>query len=80
MKRLALAAAILLASCATRRDPPIPVAVTCKVTLPAQPTFSFDHLPEGSDIFTQVKTLLADRRERIAYEREVESAARSCSE
>lgn len=74
------AACAALAACGTTRGvTPVPVGIPCKVTLPAKPAFAFDSLPPGSDIFTQVKTLLADRKQRIAYEREVEAAARSCS-
>lgn len=76
----ALCASVALTACAPR--PPvagIPTPLTCKVTLPDRPDFAFDNLPPGSDIFTQVSTLLADRRQRIDYERQVEAAARSCS-
>lgn len=81
MKRLAaLALTLSLAACAHRpATVGIPVPVACEVTLPAKPDFAFDRLTEGSDIFTQVKTLLADRRQRIDYERQVEAAAVSCS-
>jgi hypothetical protein len=72
--------AILLSACGTTRPTVgIPTPVPCRVTLPAEPGFAFDDLAEGSDIFTQVSTLLADRRQRIDYERQLEAAARSCS-
>lgn len=75
-----LASLVLLAGCSTTRPVvAVPTPVLCKVTLPAQPDFAFDDLAEGSDIFTQVSTLLADRRQRIDYERQLEAAARSCS-
>lgn len=71
----------LLAACGTLRPSPvgIPTPVACRVELPAKPDFAFDRLPQGADIFTQVTTLLADRRQRIDYERQVEAAAQSCS-
>lgn len=71
----------LLAACGTLRPDTagIPTPVACRVDLPAKPNFAFDDLPPGSDIFTQVSTLLADRRQRIDYERQIEAAARSCS-
>lgn len=75
-----LASLLLLGGCTTTRQTVgIPTPVPCRVTLPATPDFAFDDLAEGSDIFTQVSTLLADRRQRIDYERQLEAAARSCS-
>ncbi len=75
-----MASLLLLAGCGTTRQTVgIPTPVPCRVTLPATPDFAFDDLAEGSDIFTQVSTLLADRRQRIDYERQLEAAARSCS-
>ena len=77
---LCLLISLALGACAPRPAVTgIATPVPCVVTLPAKPGFAFDALPEGSDIFTQVKTLLADRRQRIDYERQVEAAARSCS-
>lgn len=76
----AVAASLALPACATRpATVGIPTPVACKVTLPEKPDFAFDDLAPGSDIFTQVSTLLADRRQRIDYERQVEAAAQSCS-
>ena len=72
--------AVSLTACATTPHTiGIPTPVACKVELPAKPDFAFDDLEPGSDIFTQVSTLLADRSQRIDYERQVEAAARSCS-
>lgn len=75
----ALAVSLMASACNTTRPVGIPTPVPCKVTLPEKPDFAFDDLPPGSDIFTQVSTLLADRRQRIDYERQVEAAAQSCS-
>lgn len=75
-----LAALVLLTGCGTTRPVVgIPTPVPCRVTLPAEPDFAFDSLPEGSDIFTQAKTLLADRRQRIDYERQLRAAGEACS-
>lgn len=78
---LCMAIAILLNACAHHpaSAPPIAPPVPCTVNLPALPVFAFDTLPPGQDIFTQVKTLLADRQQRIAYEGVVVAAATSCS-
>lgn len=70
---------IALSGCAT--SPKVierPVPVPCRVELPADRTFPFDLLVGGEDIHTQVKTLLADRRERIADRRETRAAAKVC--
>jgi hypothetical protein len=77
---LILAAALAVSACGTTRPVVgIPTPVPCRVTLPAEPDFAFDSLPEGSDIFTQAKTLLADRRQRIDYERQLRAAGEACS-
>ena len=66
-----LACALLLAGCATTkprveyREVKIPVPVQCKPAPVTEPAYPFDSLPEGADIFTQVKTLLADRLVRM---------------
>lgn len=71
---------VALAACASA--PKVierPVPVPCRVSLPADRLFPFDQLVGGADIFTQVKTLLADREERIADRRETRAAAGVCS-
>lgn len=74
------ALAVALASCSSvPKVVKVPTPVTCKVKLPVTPDFAFDNLPPGADIFTQVKTLLADRQQRIDYERQLEAAGRACS-
>lgn len=81
MKRLLLlAAAGALGACAHRPEPGvIPTPVPCRVEIEENRTFPFDRLEPGADIFTQVATLLADRRERIADRREIVAAAKVCS-
>jgi hypothetical protein len=66
----ALACALLVAGCATPRveyrEVKVPVPIQCKPEQVSEPEeYPFDTLPEGADIFTQVKTLLADRLVRI---------------
>lgn len=70
--------ALLATGCATTKTTTVPIPVTCTTKPVARPVFAFDALPLGSDIFTQVKTLLADRKERIAYERELETENAVC--
>ena len=81
MKRLilSLAVAASLAACATRPASNIPVPVPCYTEEVPEPDFAFDNLPKGSGIWTQVTTLLADREQRIAYERELKAANRVCA-
>jgi len=80
---LILSAAVLsivfLGGCASRPAvTAIATPVPCRVTLPDDRTFPFDDLQPGADIFTQVKTLLADRRERIDDRRVTRAAASVC--
>lgn len=56
----------------------IPVVVPCKVETPRKPLFIVDSLPIGSDIFEQVKALLAERKQRQGYEKELEAVVEAC--
>lgn len=82
MKYLSLAFLFFLTACSTSPTIPtevkIPVAVPCKITPPSKPTFEVDNLALGSDIFTQVKSLLADRKQRQGYEAELEASIKEC--
>lgn len=79
-------AAILLAlaflintACATRQlPPPVAITVPCKVTPIPRPSFPFDTLSVGEDIFKQTQTLLADRKVRQGYEAKLEAGVESC--
>lgn len=85
---LAIVACAILASCAATPQPwpaapevttvDMPIAVACKTPLPSKPVFAFDALGIGRDIYTQVATLLADRRQRLGYENELEAALSAC--
>ncbi|GAP37903.1 hypothetical protein ISF6_4097 [Piscinibacter sakaiensis] len=76
-----LLALALLAGCAAR--PParveIPIAVPCRVTLPPRPVYATEALSSDAGIYDQVRALLAERRQRMAYEAQLEAAARACS-
>ncbi len=75
----ALCAFALVTACAPRPAVQgIPTPIPCRVELPADRTFPFDDLQPGADIFTQVATLLADRRERIDDRRQTRAAAQVC--
>ena len=57
----------------------VPVEVPCKVDVPARPVWATKALPADADIFDQVRALLAERKQRIAYERLLEAAVASCN-
>lgn len=82
------AVALLLSSCASAPKP-VTITVPCRVTLPAEPVYPFDTLPSSDEMkaqgmndveiaWKQVTTLLADRRVRIAHQRETRAAAEAC--
>lgn len=81
MMRSAALLLLLLVGCAAR--PParieIPVAVPCRVELPVRPVWATETLSADAGIYEQVRALLAERRQRIGYEAELEAAARACS-
>ncbi|CAB3779460.1 hypothetical protein LMG28688_00848 [Paraburkholderia caffeinitolerans] len=88
MMLAACAVAIMLSACQTAPQSyaPAPVVtqvdkavpVPCKVGEVQKPDFAFDSLALGADIYTQAKTLLADREERKGYEGKLEAAVKSC--
>ncbi|MCA8013291.1 hypothetical protein [Burkholderia vietnamiensis] len=55
-----------------------PVPVPCDVPAVEKPSFAFDSLALGADIFTQTATLLADRAQRVGYETKLEAANAAC--
>jgi hypothetical protein len=90
MKKLlaSMAVALLLAACQTAPSTYAPAPVVtevdkvvqapCKAPTVEKPSFAFDGLALGADIYTQVKTLLADRDQRKGYEVKLEAAVKSC--
>lgn len=82
MKRAAVVVALLLmAGCSVlpRKTVYVPVSTPCEVVLPDQPVWATASLDDDATIWVQVKALLAERRQRIAYERELRAAAESCA-
>ncbi|HEF4743285.1 TPA: hypothetical protein SAO08_003137 [Burkholderia multivorans] len=55
-----------------------PVPVPCDAPVVEKPSFAFDSLALGADIYTQTATLLADRAQRIGYEGKLEAANAAC--
>lgn len=73
-------ASLCLVGCAP--NPParvlVPVAVPCKVDAPKPPVWATSALGPDSDIWDQVKALLAERRQRIGYGLQLQAAIDAC--
>lgn len=74
-----------LVGCAGRQDAEprvvrveVPVAVPCRVEEVAVPPWAASTLRAGDSLEVKVRALLAERRQRIGYERELLSAGQSC--
>ncbi|MDF2793570.1 MAG: lipoprotein [Pseudomonas orientalis] len=81
-----LLAGLLLAGCAGKVEPQIrtvrvevPVQVPCRVPEVAVPTWAAVGLKKGDSLEVKVRALLAERRQRIGYERQLLAAVISCS-
>lgn len=78
------ALAAILAGCASPPRVPeqvlVPVPVPCKVEMPKAPAWATASLKPDADIFDQVKAILAERRQRIAYEAQLEAALNACQQ
>jgi len=79
-------ATLSLVGCATREPVintviqrvEVPIAVPCKVAVPAKPDLNFDKLTVEQDIFDKTKSVLADRKLTQGYETELLAALNSC--
>lgn len=56
----------------------VPVQVPCRVKAPAVPTWAADGLRREDNLEVKVRALLAERRQRIGYERLLEAAIDGC--
>lgn len=56
----------------------VPVQVPCRVKAPAIPAWAADGLRKGDSLEVKVRALLAERRQRIGYERLLVVAVGSC--
>lgn len=56
----------------------VPVQVPCRVKPPAVPAWAAEGLRKEDSLEVKVRALLAERRQRIGYERELVGAIRSC--
>ncbi|MGC3640842.1 hypothetical protein ACPTFH_05275 [Pseudomonas aeruginosa] len=74
-----------LAGCAGRQDAEprtvrveVPVAVPCRVPAVEVPAWAAAGLKKSDDLQTKVRTLLAERRQRIGYEAQLLAANQAC--
>jgi hypothetical protein len=80
-----LLAVLLLAGCATHVEPEIrtvrvevPVQVPCRAPDVAVPPWAAASLRKADSLEVKVRALLAERRQRIGYERLLKAAVSAC--
>lgn len=80
-----LMAGLLLAGCAARPEPQIqyvrvevPVQIPCRAPKVAVPPWAAAGLRKTDSLEVKVRALLAERRQRIGYEKELEAAVSAC--
>ncbi len=56
----------------------VPVQVPCRVKAPATPAWAADGLRREDSLELKVRALLAERRQRIGYERVLVAAVAGC--
>lgn len=81
MKQMLLIMACLsLVGCASNAPQRVNVAapVPCRVQMPERPTWARDALRRDASDHEVAKATMAEREQRIAYEKKLEAAARSC--
>lgn len=84
MRWLMMATALVLAGCASREPEvrtvrvEVPVLVPCKTREVSVPSWAAAGLSKADSLEVKVRALLAERRQRIGYERELVAAAGAC--
>lgn len=80
-----LAGIALLSACAGRVEPQVqyvrvevPVQVPCRAPEVAVPSWSAAGLSKTDSLEVKVRALLAERRQRLGYEKELRAAALAC--
>lgn len=80
-----LAGFLLLAGCAAQVEPQlrtvrveVPVQVPCRAPEVAVPPWAAAGLRKTDSLEVKVRALLAERRQRIGYEKQLESVAAAC--
>ena len=56
----------------------VPVQVPCRVKAPAVPVWAADGLRREDSLEVKVRALLAERRQRVGYERVLVAAVSAC--
>lgn len=89
MRRLIAASALMLAGCAAQPvaapEPRVvqvqvhvPVPVPCRAPAVAAPPWAAEGLRKGDSLEVKVRALLAERRQRLGYEGELQAALAAC--
>lgn len=84
MKWLLVGAVVLLTGCAARVPDvrtvrvEVPVQVPCRVSAVPVPAWATDSLKKTDSLELKVRALLAERRQRIGYERVLVAALLAC--
>ncbi|MCH5583096.1 hypothetical protein [Pseudomonas syringae] len=84
MKAMIVACMLVLAGCASQKTEvrtvrvEVPVQVPCRAPAVAEPQFVAAGLKKTDSLEVKVRALLAERRQRIGYERELQAAVFAC--
>lgn len=84
MKWLLVGAVVLMAGCAAREPEvrtvrvEVPVQVPCRAPVVSVPTWATDSLKKTDSLELKVRALLAERRQRIGYERQLVTVVLAC--
>ncbi len=84
MKWLLMGAVVLMAGCAAREPEvrtvrvEVPVQVPCRAPVAPVPAWATDSLKKTDGLELKVRALLAERRQRLGYERQLEAAILAC--
>ncbi|WP_256347314.1 hypothetical protein [Pseudomonas gingeri] len=84
MRVLLIGVVVLLAGCAGRGPEirtvrvEVPVPVPCRAPVVAVPEFAAASLKKSDSLELKVRALLAERRQRMGYERELVAAVSAC--
>ncbi len=85
MRKLLILSALALAGCGGRVEPQVqyvrvevPVQIPCRAPEVAVPSWATAGLRKTDSLEVKVRALLADRRQRKGYEKELEAAVAAC--
>lgn len=84
MRCMLIMLALVLAGCAARGPEvrtvrvEVPVLVPCKTKMVAVPQWAAVGLKKSDSLEVKVRALLAERRQRIGYERQLVAAVSAC--